>query len=590
MARINADNPDAGSLHQVAQCLAAGEHLDWARHRLKVLMAETTGAMFWMYPTVLVMKAGEANLNADDWAHLREAWRTYFPYRGDTENHWLMYYSSLFLAAETWPDLGPAGWFNGKSSAENRAEAKAYILEWMRITTSYGQGEYDSPNYIDPYLSSLALLTGWAQDEDLRHRAEMMMTYIIADYAVEQIGGNYGGAFSRLYPKHAMQPATASSSAYGWLLFGLGDTIPNSGAELLALTGYRPPDILNAIATDRSTAYEHFELKRTRWRMRHAGPEAIELDHLRTQPVYKYSYVAPDHVLGSTQGGLLQPIQQRTWSLVWHEDHPLGKANTFFALQPFHSRVEGTMYFAADADTVTDLIARSKVDYNSPDKLIGGSPYEQIGQYRDTLIGLYDIPAETNFPYITTFFSRDMVDRVEDESGWIFSRGGPTYIAYRPLANGTWKPANWTGLLAGGAGAWISSDYKSWGDGHDTFVSEHLQNGYVVQIASTKDFADYAAFQKAVKALPLAFSLDGTPRVTFTTLDGARLEAVYGKPFRINGRERSTKNWPLFGGPFLNAARESRRLQLTHGSESLQLDFDHNRTLSSVQPSAPLAP
>lgn len=588
--RIDASNPDAGGLHQVALSFADGENLDWARHRLAALMAEPTGAMFWMYPTVLVMKAGAAHLNEEDWSHLREAWRTYFPYRGDTENHWLMYYSSLYLAAETWPDLGPEGWYNGKSSAENRAEAKAYILEWMRITTSYGQGEYDSPNYIDPYLSPLALLAGWVHDADLRHRAEMMMTYIIADYAAEQINGNYGGAFSRIYPKHAMQPALGASSGYGWLLFGLGDMIPQSGVELLALSGYRPPPILHAIATDRSKPYEHFELKRTRWRMRHAGPEAIEIDGLLTQPVYKYSYVTADHILGSTSGGLLQPIQQRTWSLVWREEHPLGRANTFFALHPFHSPVEGTMYFAADADVVTDLIARSKVDYNSPDKLVGGSPYEEIAQSRDALIGLYDIPPGTDFPYITTFFSRDAVDRVEDPSGWIFARGGPTYIAYRPLAPGDWKPANWTGLLKGGAGAWIASGYNEWGAGHDTYVSEHLKNGYVVQVAAVDAYPDYAAFQNAVKALSLDYSLDPVPHVAFTALDGTRLEATYGKPARINGRERSTANWPLFGGPFLNAARESRSLLLTHGAENLQLDFNANRATSFVKPSAPLAP
>ena len=45
--------------------------------------------------------------------------------------------------------------------------------------------------------------------------------------------------------------------------------------------------------------------------------EAIEVDDHSTAPVYKYSYVTPDYILGSSQGGLLQPIQQQTWSLVW---------------------------------------------------------------------------------------------------------------------------------------------------------------------------------------------------------------------------------------------------------------------------------
>src|SRR5690606_25466998 len=105
------------------------------------------------------------------------------------ENHWLMYYASLYLAAETWPDLGPEGWYNGKSSAENRAEAKAYLLDWIRITTTHGRGEYDSPNYIDPYVSALGLLVGWCRDPELQRQAEMMLEYELLDFAVEDLGG-----------------------------------------------------------------------------------------------------------------------------------------------------------------------------------------------------------------------------------------------------------------------------------------------------------------------------------------------------------------------------------------------------------------
>jgi hypothetical protein len=582
LGRIDPTNHDAGGLLAAAVAFAQGEHLDWARARLAHHTAQPAGAMFWMYPMVLLMKAGADHLTPEDWALIRQSWMDYWPYRGDTENHWLMYYGSLFLAAETWPDLGPEGWYNGKSSAENRAEAKAWILEWMRITTSYGQGEYDSPNYLNPFLNPLALLAAWADDADLRHRAQMMMTYIIADYAAEQIGGHYGGAYSRVYPRPAMQPALVSSSAYGWYLFGLGDFFPDGGVQLLAVSGYRPPPILHRIAHDRRTPHEHHELKRTRWRMRHAGPEAFEVAGLLTHPVYKTSFLTADYILGSSQGGLLQPIQQRTWSLVWHEPEPTGIANTFFALHPYHHPIEGTMYFAADWDLVTDLIARSKVDYDSPDKLVGGSPYEQVFQHRDALIGLYDIPPGTDFPYLTAFFSRDTAERVECTSGWIFARGGPTYIAYRPLAPGHWKDANWTGLLAGGAGAWISANFAEWGTGHAAFVSPHLRNGYIVQAASAADHESYAAFQAAVRALPLTVSLDGPPRVTFTTLDGTRLEAAYDGPLVINGTPQSREGWPLFDGPFLSAERESQTLTLSHGNETLHLDFIRNRAVTTL--------
>jgi hypothetical protein len=42
-------------------------------------------------------------------------WRTYFPMRGDTENHWAMYYASLYLMAELYPDDPGDTWFTARA-------------------------------------------------------------------------------------------------------------------------------------------------------------------------------------------------------------------------------------------------------------------------------------------------------------------------------------------------------------------------------------------------------------------------------------------------------------------------------------------
>jgi len=49
------------------------------------------------------------------------------PYRGDTENHWLLYYTSLYLMAQMYPDQPGDTWFTGKSSAENMADARQQL-------------------------------------------------------------------------------------------------------------------------------------------------------------------------------------------------------------------------------------------------------------------------------------------------------------------------------------------------------------------------------------------------------------------------------------------------------------------------------
>lgn len=569
----DASNPESGSLFTIAANVAFGENIEWARERLRTVNNPPTGSMFWMHPMVLAMYAGRDVWNEEDIAFIRELWRTYFPFRGDTENHWLMYYASLYLACQMFPDSGPEAWYNGKSAQENMEVAKDYIKDWIHVTTSYGQGEYDSPNYIEEYLRPLGLLYGWVEDPELKELSRMMIDYVLLDFVVENLDGLYGGAHSRLYPRYAMRPALTAATQHAWMLFGLGTEQHNAGNIILSLCGYTPPAILHRIAWDRDEAYVQKELKRTRWRLRHAGPKAFEIEGRFTIPVYKYTYVHPDFMLGSSQGGLLQPIQQQTWSLIWRDENPLETANTMFGIQPYSNPLEGTMYFVSDWDTVTDLIARSKVDYDSPDKLEGGSPYEQIYQHESTLIALYSMPNDNRFPHIQTLFTQDLKERSEDPSGWIFARGGPVYIAYRPFAPGEWRPVDWTGLLKSGAGAWFSTNFDKLAGKSEFYVSESLQNGYIVQIAPVSEYKSMSAFQSAIKGLKCDFSLHPKPKVNFTALDGAHLQVKYDGDFLIDGKRIDYSKWPLYDGPFSKADRESETLEIQHGGERYFLDF-----------------
>jgi hypothetical protein len=585
-------NPDltvpTGAFVDIALALQQGKNVEKALMRLAQLNEPMpTANMFWAYPVVSIMVAGRDKLDEASWARIQELWKIYWPSRGDTENHWAMSYAARYLAAQSRPGAGPEEWFNGRSSAENLAEARDYLFHWMRVTTSFGQGEYDSPNYIQEYTIPMTLLAGWAEDPLMRQKARMLLDYLIYDYLIEQVDGYAGGAHSRVYPKQIMTPGVTNSSNLGWYLFGLGEKRAGSdpGNILLAMSGYVPPPIFERIARAAPRPYVEKELKRTRWRMRNAGPLSFKVGDKRTIPVYKYSYVDDDFVLGSSQGGLLQPIQQQTWSLTWRTDVPQAEAaNTFFAVQPYSNPFEGTMFFGESWDNVTDLFARSKADYDSEDKLPSGSPYEQVFQQGSALIALYDMPEGNRFPHITTFFSRDLAHTDEDASGWIFAQGGPVYIAYRPFAPGVWKPNDWTGLLAGGAGGWISTGAEQWATGHRCLVSDALNNGYIVQVAPLRDYESYEDFKNAVKALPLTFSTKDVPEATFTSLDGSVLHARYGDTPTVNGEEIDYDNWPLYDSPFAYEKRGSQKLDIHFGDERYRLDFTQPSIQQTVEP------
>jgi hypothetical protein len=226
--------------------------------------------------------------------------------------------------------------------------------------------------------------------------------------------------------------------------------------------------------------------------------------------------------------------------------------NTLFTLHPYSSIRELQTYFTFPADHIIAEVVSSKTTYDSPDKLVGGSPYEQIFQDRDAVIVLYAIAPGTRFPHINGFFSKDLAEVQEDPSGWIFARGGEALIACRPFQPYSWKPIE--------------------GGGRRLF-SPYLRNGMVVQVAARSEFGDMEHFRRAILALPLEFKLDPVPSVSFRSLHGKTLSFTYGRTPQVDGVGLDYDHWPLFGGPFMESAVDSEQLTLKYGKMRRVLDF-----------------
>lgn len=550
---VKTDDPAAANLAVVAAKLARREDAAWCSATVIELMKAPSGDMFWMFPCTAVAYLGRDQLSAEAQAAIREAWRTYMPMRGDTENHWAMYYSSLYLMAELWPDEAGDRWFTAKSSAENLVEARDYLIHWMDLTTTIGQGEYDCTHYIGEYVIPMINLATWAKDAAMRTRGKMMLDWIFADYAVDSLHGIYIGSHARTDDRQVLEKWNGMSSTFGWLLFDACPPTAGYGgwpvyfAAAASVSDFVPAEVLHRIATDRTQPYTSHERKRTRHRWRGSD--------LRNAPVYKTSYVTADYALGSDQGGLLQPIQQHSWDLTWATPDPRGVHSTLFTVHAYYSSEELQMYFTEFPDWMPEAVTyQGKPSYNKEDKFLGGSPHEQIFQDRDTLIALYDIPAGTTFEHVNGFVSKDLARFEEDASGWIFAQGGNAYIAWRPLA---------------------AYELRPFGDrGDRRLFSPHRQNGTIIQAAAAAEFASWDAFKTAIRALPLAVSLVPSPRVEFTSLRGRRLVCAHGEAPRVDGVAVDYGAWKLFDSPFLQAEVGSRRLLLKAGRLERVLDFN----------------
>lgn len=555
------DDPAKLDLAMIAARLVRGRDLPGCSQRVIDLMKEPGTGPFWMFPSVCVAYLGRDRLSPEAQASIRTAWRTTRQARGDTENHFAMYYLSLYLMAELYPDEPAETWYTGRSSAENLAEARSYLVHWMDLTTSVGQGEFNPTHYIGEYAIPLLFLASWAKDPEMKQRGHMMLDWLFAELAASTLNGVLRGPNSRADEGSVIERWQAMATYFSWLLFGnVPPTAGYSGWGLYfapVARHYEVPEVIYRIATDRPGD----SLQRDRARVRRFWRYSDET----SPPVYKTNYLRRDYAVGSTQGGRIDPIQSHVWDVTWAEPDPRGKHPTMFSLHP-HSAgeiIQASFVFYPEP-MIKGVTFEGKPSYDSPDKVLGSSPYEQVFQDLDTVVALYDIPPGTRFPHVNGFFSKDLAEVTEDKSGWIFARAGRAFLAYRPLAAYHWEPYRHY------PSGWAKVPVEL---GGRLLVSPHLRNGTIVQAAGRDEFKDFAAFQTAINALPLTFQLDPTPTVSMTTLRGKTITVGYGRAPTVDGQAIDYRRWKLFEGPYLNAEVGGRKLTITHGRLERVIDF-----------------
>ena len=115
--------------------------------------------------------------------------------RGNTENHWLMYYTGNLLAAERWADE-PRLW-DGRPPEAMRREARRWILGTIERTARIGHHEYDSPGYHIEHMAPLVGLVEHTRDEELRTQVDKVLKLLVADMALEFYKGSWAGSHSR---------------------------------------------------------------------------------------------------------------------------------------------------------------------------------------------------------------------------------------------------------------------------------------------------------------------------------------------------------------------------------------------------------
>lgn len=483
--------------------------------------------------------------------------------RGNTENHWLMYYAGNLLAAERWADEGT--FWNGLPPAAMHAEASRWILGMISRTATIGHYEYDSTGYHNEHYVPYLALAEYAQDSRVRRQAQQMVHLLLVDMAVEYFHGAYAGGHSREGNVNTWTQV-GPGQGLNYLYFGdeefdadrhcHGYAIPAIAAE------FRPPALIARMALDRAHPHAVRKTKPPRAIYRHVSKTP--------DPVYKYTWMSRSFALGSTQTGLNEapaaPIDLTSWDLTWRGARHRAK---IVCNHPYRSAARFSAFLPELPQRVGRAVATGKPHLQVPDRLFGASPYERMMQHEGAIILMYRIPEDDQAPYVNCFLPKTHTWCEQD--GWILSDFGDFYVGMRIVGAYRWEDIHESGQ----DGNWIDGWLLRIEELHAAMVLEAVEAD---EAGSFRDFCDARCRAD--------LDLSGWPengRIALNTVSGHHLEMNYEDHHVVDGALIDYSGYPLFGGPGIDAPTGTGKITFRHGGDKLTLDFDIDKTVDALR-------
>jgi hypothetical protein len=478
----------------------------------------------------------------------------------DSENHDVMRKSSYLLATQALQAIDPDRLLEDSQtvSAHYRAWAAYFKRHFSNRAMQGLQIEVASPIYEKYTLAGYFNIMDLSADPDLRAQAARLITLHWADVAQEfllsrgstgELAGIRGGATTRTYKNDYLTRGTTQSSvpllyAYGWHDL----RVAASPAILIPLSsGYEPPRIVKAIATDKKRTDrfpETFEYVSRRLGMGESisGGYTVRFDPDRSigeSNIRRQSYVTPDYVIGSM-----------TWS----------PSKKYIDLSN-QNRAVGVV-FASHPDARIAITGIGEAQEPSP---LGGkrTGYSEINAVSAGNCMIVARDAKARQSAGTQIFvsaagglwgsvGLDAKGGAQAPS-WIVGQTGSAFLAIRPLSEFS------VSELSDGSGGVIRIlDPKA---------------KIIVQLGRETEYKNLSAFKARVSALPIDLRNE---ILSFTSLQGVTFQVGTSRAPLVNGARQSLNPIKAYSSPYILGVHGSRSILLSHPDypEGLELDFD----------------
>lgn len=436
---------------------------------------------------------------------------------GGTENHTFMQRASglALMNASGFPVENPA------SAATNEAWLRSELNKFLTI----GQGEFHSSIYYGYSISGLLNLYDFSKDKKLRELAKGLLDWYATNMALRLSWGTAGGAESRGFDRNTWNNG---STAVAWLWWGdqlkFVEKMEDEYAWLAlpaALSSYRPPEILSAIA--RKEIPLPFEAR--------ASHPAYYSYH-QSNRLWEDFYITKDYSLGT----LLEPArvyqvkgtiraQYATYKLVARD--PKGEQNAVISLG-------GT--------------------YHGP-QATGRSPGDQLVQKRGAVILqliLNETDLQAGVPAASHLVLPKQFGQPKRYNNWYIWKVNNIWLVARP----------WGDKIE------LKSSISEKEPNLQALAAIGNQTAWITDVAAVSDYPNLKQLKTALDQTEIVDQdWKNQGKLSYKSLAGDRLTLTYQKNGAIgdaiiNGEQRVLENWPVLDSPYIQQKLYSGQLEI----------------------------
>ena len=501
-----------------------------------------------------------------------------------TENHQIIFHSCELLAGQLFREQTFVN--SGETGAYHVDHALHLIRRWLAFRIQFGFSEWLSNNYFEEDLLALVNLHDFAQQPDIRATAKLIIDMILFEMALHTYRGVMGCTHGRTYTRLIKGARHVDAANTAKLMFGMGlyNHPANLGTVSLATSAYRCPPVIAAIAADLDAprvfkerhsfniadapkfglSFDDMEDGYLYWSVQNYTHPAIVNLAIRTKERfgimlfedYQTRYNQLYHWQLNEYGAIVTPnVECHAMTEVHIHTYrgPHGMLSTAQDYRPGTAGYQQHIWQATlDIDAVVFTNHPGAADDRSrPNFWTGNGILPRAVQHQNCVICLHHVPADDEFPYSHAYFPRAAFDENVERGNWIFGRKGKGYLALYSS-----QPPQWVTNADG-----VVEELRA----------ESPDNVWICEIGDADQAGSFDDFVRAVTGA--ALEIDGL-NVTYASPSAGSLAFAWHDSLTVNGDPVDVHSYERFDNPYCQATFGARTITITHGGESVTLDFD----------------